>query len=281
MGDVRPDPSRAMCTTPTIAVAFFGMPRCSAATVPSIEARILQPLRECARVRVTYHLFHQLRIDNPRSGEAGELDPSNYDFVAPYAGRLEAPPDLRDTAVYEIARQRGDYWHDAGKSLHNLLLQLRSLESVWREVQTHDPDAVVFLRPDLLYHDAIDLGLVRYIARHPWACAVPDWQWHHGCNDRFAICGRRAATVYATRAQLIEEWCRVHRGPFESEALLAFALRRGGARVLAMPLRASRVRIGGTVQAEPFTSRCSGSLAVKLRHWRSRLAYALLRFQCS
>ena len=61
---------------PTIAVALYGLPRCSAVTVPSIEKQILAPLRRCGNVRVFYHLFLQDRIDNVRSSEAGPLDPS-------------------------------------------------------------------------------------------------------------------------------------------------------------------------------------------------------------
>ncbi len=57
----------------TVAVALFGLPRCSAVTVPSIETQILAPLHCFGDVRVYYHLFRQDRIDNPRSGEAGQV----------------------------------------------------------------------------------------------------------------------------------------------------------------------------------------------------------------
>ena len=249
--------------------------------MPSIESRMLEPLRRCGRVRVTCHLLHQRRIDNPRSGETGDLDPSNYDVLASYAGQRETPPDLRDSAAYRAIRQHGDRWGGDGASLHNALLQLHALESAWDRVRMDASDVIVYLRPDLLYHDSLDPGIVRHVARHPSVCALPGWQWHRGCNDRFAVCGPRAAEVYATRAHLIEEWCRGHRGPFEPEALLAFALRRGNVHVVAMPLRASRVRLGGRVHDERFTGRCLESPGVRLRLWQARLAYTLLRFERS
>lgn len=265
-----------MQSPPTIAVVFFGLPRCSAVTMPSIESHILGPLRRCGRVQVTYHLFRQDRIDNPRSGEVGLLSPSNYDFVSAFTGTSEPPPDLRHTIAYKAVMRRGDRWGADGVALHNALLQLHSLASAWSRVKDAQPDAVVYLRPDLLYHDPLDPAMVRHVIRHPSACVLPGWQWHHGCNDRFAICGRAAAETYATRGDQIGEWLRCHRGPFESEALLAFALRRGRVRSVAMPLRATRVRLGGRLHAEAFTCRCLYSPAVRLRLLRARIAYALI-----
>lgn len=262
-----------------ISVVFFGVPRCSAVTVPSIETRILAPLRRCGAVRVTYHLFRQGRIDNPRSGEAGDLNPSNYDFLATYAGALETPPDLRDTDDYRSLSQRGDRWGNDAATLHNSLRQLHALASSWGAVRQDDPDVVVFLRPDLLYHDPIVPDVIRVVAGQPSTAVVPGWQWHHGCNDRFAICGRLAAEAYATRGRLIGDWLRSCREPFESEALLAFAFRQAGIEVAAMPLRASRVRLGGRVVDERFTCRCLTSPAVRLRLWRARLAYGRMCFQ--
>ncbi len=264
---------------PRISVVLFGVPRCSAVTVPSIETQILAPLRRCGVLSVTYHLFRQQRIDNPRSGEAGDLDPSNYDFLASYRGTLETPPDLRGGEDYRALSQRGDRWGNDAATLHNSLCQLHSLASSWEAVQQDDPDVVVFLRPDLLYHDPIAPDIVRGVAGQSSTAVVPGWQWHHGCNDRFAICGRLAAEAYATRGRLIGDWLRSCREPFESEALLAFAFRQSGVGVVAMPLRASRVRLGGHVVDEPFTCRCLTSPAVRLRLWRARLAYGLMRHQ--
>ena len=41
-----------MTRRPTIAVALYGLPRCSAVTFSSIEQQILAPLRRCGNVRV-------------------------------------------------------------------------------------------------------------------------------------------------------------------------------------------------------------------------------------
>ena len=262
---------------PTIAVALYGLPRCSAITVPSIESQILAPLRRCGDVRVYYHLFLQDRIDNVRSSEAGPLDPSNYEFAKAYEGRLEQPPDLVDSTDYQVARQCGDRYGDDGISVRNLLLQLHSLAAVASLARQDDPDVVVFARPDLLYHDPIEPHVVRHALRHPRVCALPGWQWYYGCNDRFAICGREAAAVYANRRRLLAEFCGAHNRPLESEELLLEALRRERLSIVAVPLRASRVRLGGAIRHEQFAGRCIGRPGPLFALWRARLTYALIR----
>jgi len=241
-----------MSGRPRIAVALFGLPRCSAVTGPSIEQNLLRPLRQCGDVRVFYHLFLQDRIDNPRTAEAGELDRSNYDLVQGFEGRLEPPPPVRGSKQHRLMVQKGDFNHDDGISLANWLLQLHSLAAVWELAQAHDPDVVVFARPDLLYHDPMDRNVVRHALRKPRVCALPNWQWYRGCNDRLAICGRAAAPVYAGRGTLLEEYCRQSAEPIQSEALLRYALVKAGVSVVAIPLQASRVRLGGQVRAELF-----------------------------
>ena len=262
---------------PKIAVALYGLPRCSAVTVPSIERQILSPLRRCGDVRVYYHLFLQDRIDNPRSGEAGPLDRSNYEFVRPYEGRLERPPDLVDSADYRLVLQRGDSYGDDGASLKNLFLQLHSLAAVASLASQDDPDVVVFVRPDLLYHDPVEPHVVRHAFRHPRVCAIPGWQWYRGCNDRFAICGREAAEFYANRGAHLIEFCRRRSRPIESEEILLQALRRERLSIVALPLRASRVRLGGLIRHEQFIGRCLRRPRPLFHLWRARAAYALIR----
>lgn len=262
---------------PTIAVALYGLPRCSAVTVPSIEQQILAPLRRCGDVRVYYHLFLQERIDNPRSGESGRLEPSNYDFVRDYQGRLEPPPPLADWADCTIVFERGDRYRDEGASIRNLLMQLHSLEAVTRLVGQHQPDVVVFARPDLLYHDPIQPHVIDHVVRHPRVCALPGWQWFHGCNDRFAICGREAAEAYGNRGTILADYCRRHAQPLESEGFLRFALRRAGISVVALPLRASRVRLGGRIHSERFSGCCLRRPGPLWHLCQARLAHALIR----
>jgi len=132
-------------------------------------------------------------------------------------------------------------------------------------------------RHDLLYHDPINPDVIHHRLRHPLVCAIPGWQWFHGCNDRFAICGQDAARVYGTRGRILAEYCRQLSRPLASEGLLRFALLRAGISIVALPLRASRVRLGGKIRPEQFTGCCWRRPGPQLHLWRARLAHALIR----
>ena len=65
-----------------IALAFFGLPRCSAVAFPSIERNLLAPLRAAGELRVFQHLWRQDRVFNPRTGEDQAVPQENYAFFA-------------------------------------------------------------------------------------------------------------------------------------------------------------------------------------------------------
>ena len=56
-----------------IAVCFRGISRSLSHTIDSIRENVIAPSRTFGEVRVFTHLFDQKTIDNPRSGEKGEL----------------------------------------------------------------------------------------------------------------------------------------------------------------------------------------------------------------
>ena len=233
-----------------IALCLFGLPRCSRVTIPSLESNIIDLLRKCGELEVYYHLFFQEKIENPRSGESGDLDSSNYDFINPYKGILEPPPKVEGSSLYQILVDKGDDCGDNGKSMKNLLMQLHSLSTVGKQALASQPDVMVFARPDLLYHNPINTKIIQYVSRNPKACAIPDWHWFKGCNDRFAICGKAIGEDYFSRQKWIPEFCPKAKKFFQSEALLRYALKKGKAQLIAIPLNASRVRLGGMIKEE-------------------------------
>jgi hypothetical protein len=57
-----------------IAVCFRGISRSLSHTIDSIRENVIAPSRAFGEVRVFTHLFDQKTINNPRSGEIGQLD---------------------------------------------------------------------------------------------------------------------------------------------------------------------------------------------------------------
>lgn len=269
-------------SAPRIAVAFFGVPRSSDICFPSIQIQYLGPLGAFGDVKVFYHFYRQDRIDNPRSGEAGDLDPRNYIPFQPFAGELECPGAPLGLWRYAELREFGDTYADDGRSLANLVHQLHSLRRVTLRLSDWNPDVVVYLRPDLLYHDPVERKVIQQCLRQPRTLYLPSWQPWGGRNDRFAVCGAMAYRSYGRRIERAKEFCEAKAQPLHAERLLDFALVRDAVRVETFAWRASRVRLGGIVRDESFVKPSKIRWHVRLsRMMRSgaALAWNLITFR--
>lgn len=256
-----------------ITVAFFGIPRCTSISAPSIEQHVLGPLRAAGAVRVVHHLWKIEHVKSARSGEDAAMSRDAYAYFDQFSGVVEPPERFEEGRQFQEWKAFGDDFGDGFGSLRNLLHQLQSLQRVTALVEATNPDIVVFARPDLQYHDDIPLSACRLAARFPSLCVVPIWNWWAGYNDRFAICGRAAYRAYGNRVDRAVAHALAAGGPIHPESLVKFALREGGASTLAIPMTASRVRADGTVRPENFDSLATSTL------WRGRRD-RLNRFRC-
>ncbi len=251
-----------------IAVAFFGLPRCSDIAWPSIEQKIYAQLPFGAEVRSFYHFYQQSQVVNPRSGENGSLEASNYQPFEKFTGELQDPQKVLAELPFEELKQFGDSWKDDFNSLRNLLLQLNSLKRVTTLLTPFAPDVVVYVRPDLVYHDAFPKHVFLMAAEIHAASFIPNWQWGIGLNDRFSVCGKEAYQAYGNRINLALTYCSEKKEPLHAERLLKFALERADATILQLFVTASRVRIGGVLAKESFKNRISLFSPLTNRHKR-------------
>lgn len=262
-----------------IFIGFFGLPRCSAVTVPSIERHILAPCERLGELQIGYHLYHQQRVDNPRSGEQGALPDANYDWFRQHLGIIEPASMAPVQAVHDGLMPYGDPFEDGFRSYRNLLMQLHSLRQISGQAHAADADVVLYLRPDLCYHDPLEPGVVKACARDARKVFVPDWQWGFGINDRFGICGRQASQAYGQRLNMASHYCNTKQAPLHSESLLQHVLRSSDLRLRTTRMRASRVRIAGEVKDENFEA-LQTIMGGRRRRWGLQLTRALSRLAC-
>jgi len=236
-----------------IAVVFFGLPRCSSVSMPSIEQNLFVNFPNGAEFKCFYHFYKQTWVENPRSGENGSLDDSNYQPFLQYDGLLEEPQKVLDHLPLERLQFFGDIWKDDFRSLRNLLLQLHSLKSVTGLVKAYNPDVVLFARPDLVYHDQVPQHVYLMADKYCNSVFVPNWQWGSGLNDTFAVCGKGAYEAYGRRLDEVLNYCREKKEPLHSERLLKYALLKVDKDIYHLDVKASRVRLGGVIAKENFT----------------------------
>ena len=204
-----------------IAVAFYGIPRCTSISGPSIETHLLEPMRAWADVSVVHHLWRIDEVRSARSGENVMLGKDAYTYFDQFGGVVEPPQAFETSSLFEAWKAHGDAFNDNFGSLRNLMHQLQSLRRVTDLIEKMDPDVVVFARPDLQYHDDIPRSACRLVAHLPRTCVVPIWNWWAGFNDRFAICGRSAFKAYGHRLDRALDFAREANSPIHSERLLS------------------------------------------------------------
>ncbi|SDL68723.1 hypothetical protein [Paracoccus chinensis] len=237
-----------------IAVCFFGLSRALATTHESIARNVIEPCRRHGETVTLAHLYHQARVQSARSGENADLDPDDYRLLDLDAVALRFTVPSQLAGILEDMKPHGDAWDNGFSSLSNLIRQLYSLSASFKMAQLHDPDIVLFCRPDLIYHDSLEPVLETLVQEKGDLVALPDWHhWKGGYNDRFALCrGIRAAQAYAERLHVVHDYVARKRKALHSERLLRFALERAGIPTMVFPQRASRVRAGGLLVEEKF-----------------------------
>ncbi len=236
-----------------IAVAFFGIPRNSPICFPSIEQNVLAQLPAGSEVECFYHLYKVDEVQNSRSGEKGELAADNYQPFESMTGALTSTEGVLERWDFEQVKAQGDTWADGYASLRNLIYQLNSLHTVTTEIESFNPDFVVFVRPDNFFHTPLPGYLFNHAEARRHNVYIPDWQWWGGLNDRFAVCGRDTYIAYGKRIERIFDFCKATGRKLHSERLLKYALLEAGAKVCTLPIQASRVRITGAFAEESFS----------------------------
>jgi hypothetical protein len=235
-----------------LSLAFFGLPRGHLLTQPTLD-RWMDKLSSQFELHVAYHLYHLDRVVNLRSGEDFSIPDAAYAWFEKFDGEVQyMPPGEHDEVASKI-RAYGDPYCDGFRSIRSLLSQLRSIDSVAKRVQADRADAVLYLRPDLLYHEFPSFDDIARVSVQPGLCILPDWQWWGGVNDRFALCGARSHLAWGRRIEQVDSFLKYRsRVGLQAEELLRFALRRAGCRIRTFHLTASRVREMSRVQSESF-----------------------------
>jgi hypothetical protein len=250
--DDRPGP--VTLKTPRIAIALFGIPRGSATTMPTLVQHFIGPARQIGDCRVFYHLYRQDRVVNARSGEDAAMPDDAYAPFAAFDGELEAPELCLEQWRFDKIQAFGDHYVDEFRSLRNLVHQLHSLRQVTARLTDWQPDVVLFMRPDLLYHGGFARATIADLCSHPRRCVLPEWHWWGGYNDRFALCGADVFRGYGNRVELALDFSQRTGRPLQAERLVRYALHRANASVRTTPIRANRVRVNGQMKPEDFSA---------------------------
>lgn len=233
-----------------IAICFYGLPRSSSVTLPTIFEHILEPLKEY-EVKIFSVFNYQQNIQSERSNENNIISQSNYDFFESHRHLFLEPSSYFDEQLHARLLKLGDSWKNNGLSLKFHLMQLYTIEKVYELAKEEfNPDYFLFIRPDLFIHEK--LPLEKYIKKKSNSdfVLIPSWQWWSGVNDRFCFASKLSAPTFATRYTRLLK--RKILKSVHSESDLEIFFKDDHIKLLTFDSRMSRVRAGGEFASENF-----------------------------
>ena len=137
-----------------IAVCFRGISRSLSYTIATIRDKVYATAKNFGEVRFFTRLFDQAEINNPRTGDAGMLNPEECQLLGSDWLVLEPPDEYLEKYNFEHIKSFGDPWRDGFYSLRNVVHALHSLKQSWLAAQSWGADVYLFLRPDMYYHQS-------------------------------------------------------------------------------------------------------------------------------
>lgn len=261
-----------MSSKHNIALLYFGVPRGASKNRAHHVDNIIHPLAGRFDITERYHFFRPDFIQNPRSGESGQIPFEDYDIYSDCDGVISTQSTDLLSADLELLTKFPDPYSDNYRSIQNLLFQLRSLATVYSLCENDDFKAFIFLRPDLIYLDPLPVDAIERCIQNPSLYYVPEWQWWDGINDRFAICGKEAAIHYARRGCNVASFLEATGAPLKSEALLAWTMKFNAMKLKTIRTRAARTRLGGIVKPEEFSAwKTTSSRKIQLKNLAQRI----------
>lgn len=206
-----------------IALILYGLPRQTHLTFRSIQSKIYDVLRrESVDFDVIlHHVLYLKPYSNSRNNEhQAKINNSEWRLLQPdiqlsseHDYFLESHKDLIDEIL-----TYGDPHHNDGNSTRNELEALHSLKLATLVTKSSERNytGMVILRPDLLYHDEINVTLLRW-AMYNGAIVTPGWQTYGALNDRFSFGALEPMLDMGLRFDKILEFCRTTGRPWLAE----------------------------------------------------------------
>ena len=237
-----------------IAICFFGIVKMHKAIFASIENKILRVLRDKGlNYHIFLHTYNLEKITNKRNGEvAAPLDVSAWKKLHPDYWAVTDQSEFDNTITLSNYLKMGDPWPGSdGASLMNHLRALNSQNTVIRLLGCSPKNyrCVIFLRPDLIYIDPLDMNAVRHVLTAGSKQSVvytPSWGKHEGgYNDRIALGTPRGMALYGNRLKGTKKYAE--KKPLHSETYLKHVLDSNDVKHRSLEMRAARVRANGWI----------------------------------
>lgn len=228
-----------------VAIGFFGLTRSLKYTIKSIEQNIFNVLKKNnIKYDIYLHTYNLEKLTLKRSGEKNcILDVNEWKLLNPIKYKIDNQNDFDKSYDYDSIKKYGDTWRTNFQNVYNLIRQLNSLKELYKLFEDEKKyDCYILLRPDLFYHDKLDLNIINKVNNN---IVTPKWQRWGGLNDRFCFGKKNTIKIYCNRINECLNYCSHYNTSINSEKLLLFCIKKNNITPIFTKMRASRIRANG------------------------------------
>lgn len=233
-------------------ICFFGViSRSLKYTFKSIKLNILDILKEN---NIDYDIYiHNNYIQTlncPRGKEFNcKLDNSIYKQLNPIKFSETNQNDFDKSYNWHQIFKNGDIHNDGFSSIKNAIRELHSVKQVtklWENTE-ENYDFFIYLRPDLLYINKLDIELILQNLHNTNLLFTPNWSKFNGLNDRIYFGNKDTILKIAKRIDFIPELIGKTRRKYHAEYFMGLVVKTFNISTIDIKLKGLRVRATGKI----------------------------------
>ena len=242
-------------------VCFFGViGRSLEYTIESIQQNILDILKEN---NIDYDIYiHNNYVetipDCPKrmrgSSELGvKINNLIYKKLNPYKFLETKQIDFDKSYNWQQIYKNGDFHNNGFKSVRNAIREIYSVKQVTQlwESSGENYDFFIYLRPDLLYINKLDIELILQNLHIKNLLFTADWLKSNGLNDRVYFGDKDTMLKIGKRIDFIPELIGQTDKRYNAELYMSDIVKKFNISTIDIKLRGVRVRASGKTVSTP------------------------------
>ena len=233
-------------------ICFFGViGRSLKYTIQSIQLNILDILKEN---NIDYDIYihnnHIQTLTCPRGNEFNcKLDNSIYKQLNPIKFSETNQNDFDKSYNWQQIFKNGDCHNDGFSSIKNAIREIYSVKQVtklWENTE-ENYDFFIYLRPDLLYINKLDIELILQKLHVKNLLFTPSWDKYKGLNDRIYFGKKDTILKIAKRIDFIPELINRTNACYNAEHYMNLVVKKFNLSTIDIELKGLRVRADGRI----------------------------------
>jgi len=231
-----------------VAIGFFGITRSLKYTIDSIKTNIFDVLTENnIDYDIFMHTYYLNSYSNKRARESitNKINNDEYKLLNPKYFHQDDQDKIKNKLKLELYRTHKDPWHTNYESVDFFILACYSKFILTEMIEKTDInyDYILFVRPDCLYLDKLDISKFKLINNN--TILIPNFGLTSNINDRFAITNNSTYKIYG---KIFTELLKLSKKrQLHSESILDLILNNNKIKNIKIPFNFSRIRYNGKV----------------------------------